>query len=104
MLSRKDVYHYECMDSWERFYEKSLLDKEAFYSSLNMEDIRDVDYKHAKRVFKNLNSKHVGDYHHLYVQSDTLLLADIFENFRNKCIEIYELDPAYFFPAYHHLD
>ena len=50
-------------------------------------------------MFKNLNNKNVGDYHDLYNQSDTLLLADVFENFRNKCIEIYELDPAHFLSA-----
>ena len=60
-----------------------------------MEDITDVDHRHAKRVFKNLNNKNLGDYHDLYVQSDTLWLADVFKNFRNKCIEIYELDPAH---------
>ena len=87
------------MDSWERFDEISLPDKEAFYSSLNMEDITDVDYRHAGRVFKNLNNKNLGHCLDLYVQSDTLLLADVFENFRSKCIEIYELDPAHFLPA-----
>ena len=61
-----------------------------------MDDIADVDYRHAKRVFKNLSYKNLGDYHDLYVQSDTLLLADIFENFRNMCIKVYELDPAHF--------
>ena len=66
------------------------------YSSQNMEDIRDVDHRHAKRVFKNLNNKNVGDYHDLYVQSNTLLLADIFKKFRNMCIKVYELDPADF--------
>ena len=60
-----------------------------------MENITDVDYRHAKRVFKNINNKNLGDYHDLYVQSDTLLLG----NFRNKCIEIYELDPTHFLPA-----
>ena len=85
------------MDGWDRFDETSLPDKEAFYSSLNLEDITDVDHRHAKRVFKSLNNKNLGDYHNLYVQSDTLLLADVFENFRNKCIEIYELDPDHFF-------
>ena len=74
----------------------NLPDKEAFYSNLNMEDITDVDYKHAKRVFKNLSNKNLGDYHDLYVQSDILLLADVFENFRNMCNKIYELDPAHF--------
>ena len=96
LVLRKGVYPYEYMDSWERLDETSLLDKEAFYSSLNMEDITDVDHRQAKRVFKNLNNKNLGDYHNLYVQSDILLLADVFENFRNKCIEIYELDSAHF--------
>ena len=61
-----------------------------------MEDITDVDYRHAKRVLKNFNNKNTGQYHDLYVQSDTSLLADVFENFRNKCIDIYVLDPAHF--------
>ena len=87
------------MDSWERFDEISFPDKEGFYSSLNMEDTTDVDHRHAKRVFKTLNNKNLGDHHDLYVQSDTLLLADVFENFRNKCIEINELDPANFLSA-----
>ena len=84
------------MDSWERFSETSLPEKEAFYSSLNMEHITDVDHRYAKRVFKSLNNKYLGDYHDLYVQSDALLLADIFENFRTMCIKLYELDPAHF--------
>ena len=99
LILRKDVYPYEYMDSWERFDETSLPNKEAFYSSLKMEYIIDVDYRHGKKVFKNLNNKNLGNYHGLYVQSDTLLLADVFENFRNKCIEIYELDPAHFLSA-----
>ena len=64
-----------------------------------MEDITDVDHRHAKRVFKNLNNKNLGDYHDLYVQSDTILLADVFENFRNMCIKVYELDLAHFLSA-----
>ena len=83
LLLRKGVFPYEYMNSWERLNETSLPDK-AFYSSLNMKDITDVDYRHAKRVFKNLNNKNLGDYHDLYVQSDTLLFAGVFENFRNK--------------------
>ena len=77
------------MDSWERFDETPLSDKEAFYSSLNMEDITDVDHRHAKRAFKNLNNKNLGDYHDLYIH----------ENYRNKCTEIYKLDPAHFLSA-----
>ena len=99
LLLIKGVYPYEYMSSWETFDETSLPDKEAFYNSLNMEDITDLDHRHAKRVFKNLNNKNLGDYHDLYVQSDSLLFADVFENFRNKCIEINELDPAHFLSA-----
>ena len=88
LLLRREVYPYEYMDSWERFNETSLPDKKAFYSELNLEDITDKDYAHAQKVFKELKLKNLGDYHDLYVQSDTLLLADAFENFRNKCIKI----------------
>ena len=62
-----------------------------------MEDITDVDYRHANNVFKKFKVKNLGEYHDLYVQSDTLLLDDVLENFENKCIEIYELDPAHFY-------
>ena len=72
--------------------EISFPDKEAFYGNLNMEDITDADYSHRKTVFEYLINKNVGDYHDLYVQSDTLLLADVFENFKNMCIKVYELD------------
>ena len=85
LLLRKGVYPYKYMDSWERFDETSLSDKEAFYSNLHMEDIKDVDHRHANNVFKNFKLKHLGEYHDLYVQSDTLLPADLFENFRNMC-------------------
>ena len=87
------------MDSWKRFDETSLPDKEAFYSNLNMEDITDVDYRHANKVFNEFRLKNLGEYHDLYVQRDTLLLADVFENFRNMCIKVYELDPAHFLSA-----
>ena len=96
LLLRKGVYPYRHMDSWERFDDTSLRDKEAFYISLNLENITDIDYRHAKRVFKILNNKNLGDYHDLFVQSDTLFLADVFEKFKNKFIEVYELDPAHF--------
>ena len=61
-----------------------------------MEDITDKDYEHAQKVWKVFEIKNLSEYHDLCVQSDTLLLADVFENFRDKCIEIYELDPAHF--------
>ena len=85
------------MDNWEKFNETSLPEKEHFYSHLNMEDIiTDADYEHAKKFCKDFEIKNLGEYHAMYVQSDTLLLADVFENFRNMCLEIYELDPAKF--------
>ena len=87
------------MDSWERFNETPLSDKEAFHSSLNMENITDIDYRHGNNLFKKFRLKNLGEYHDLYVQSDTLLLADVFENFRSMCIKVYELDPAHFLPA-----
>ena len=61
-----------------------------------MGDITDVDYRHAKRVLKYFNNKNPGDYHDLCIQSNTSLFAGVYESFRNKCIEIYELDPAHF--------
>ena len=99
LLLRKGVYPYEYMDSWQRFDETLLPHKEAFYRNLNMEDITDIDYRQAKAVFEYLITKNLGDYHDLYVQSDTLFLADVFENFRNMCIKVYELDPAHFLYA-----
>ena len=79
------------------FDEISLLDKEAFYSGLSMENITDIDHRHPDKVFKKFMSKYLGNYHYLHVQSVTLLFSDIFENLINKCVEIHELDPAHFY-------
>ena len=84
------------MNNWERFNEISLPSKESFYSNLNMENIEDIDYRHGNNVFNKFKLNNLGDYHDLYVQSDTLLLADVFENFRDMCLKEYELDPAHF--------
>ena len=92
LLLREGVYPYEYMDSWERFNETSLPSKKIFYSELILEDIGDKDYEHTQKVFKEY-CENIGDYHDLYVQTDTLLLANVFENFTDKCLEIYELDP-----------
>ena len=96
MLLRKGVYPYEYMDGWDKFNETSIPSKESFYSNLTIENISETDYRHANNVFKTFKLNNLGDYHDLYVQSDTLLLADVFENFRKACIKTYELDPAYF--------
>ena len=99
LLLRKGIYPYEYMESWQRFHERCLPFKSKFYSNLTLENITDIDYRHTNRVFKKFKLKNLSDYHDLYVQSDTLLLPDVFENFRNKCIEIYQLDPAHFLSA-----
>ena len=87
------------MDSWERFDENTIPPKEAFYSELNLENITDKDYEFVKKVCEVFGIKKLGEYHDFYVQTDTLLLADIYENFRNMCLDIYELDPVYFVSA-----
>ena len=84
------------MDSWEKFDETTLPPKEAFYSNLNLEDISDEDSTHAQKVWDVFEINNTDDYHDLYVKSDTLLLADVYENFRNMCSEKYQLDPTYF--------
>ena len=88
----KGVYPYEYMNDWQKFNETSLSEKEDFYSHLNMKDITDADYAHAKRVCKDLEIKNSGEFQDLNVQSDTLLLADVFQNLRNTYLEIYETD------------
>ena len=84
------------MDGWDKFNETSIPSKESFYSNLTMENITETDYIHANNVFKTFKLNNLGDYHDLYVQTDTLLLVDVFENFRKACIKTYELDPAHF--------
>ena len=87
------------MGDWEKFKETSLPEKVNFYSDLTMEDITYADYVHAKRVCKDFGIKNLGESHDLYVQSNTLLLTDVFEIFRNMCLKIWELDPVKFFSA-----
>ena len=99
LLLRKGVYSYEYIDNFERFSKTTLPDKDDFYSNLNMESITDIEYRYAKNVFHKFNNNKLGVYHDFYVQSDTLLLADVFINFRKVCFDIYELDPAHFLSA-----
>ena len=87
------------MDSWKRCKEESLPDKEYFYSELNKERITNEDHANAQKVWDTFKIKKLGEYHDLRVQSDTTLLADIFESFRDKCKEIYNLDTAHFLSA-----
>ena len=85
---RKVVYRYEYIDDCEKFNEISLPKYVDFYSNLCIDDITDTDYNHAKRVSKDFEIKNLGEYHDLYFISNTLLLADVFENFRKICLEI----------------
>ena len=99
MLLRKGVYPYECLDSWEKFDETTLPPKKDFYKELNLEGISDEDYAHPQKVWEVFEINNRGEYHDVYVKSDTLLLADVYENFRNMCLDIYGLDPVYFVSA-----
>ena len=99
LVKRKGVYPYEYMDSLERFKENKLPSKKSFYSRLTGEDISNKDYEHALNVWDVFEMKNLKDYHDLYNVTDVLLLADVFENFRNICIENYKLDPAHYYTA-----
>ena len=99
LVTRKGVYPYEYMDSLERLKENKLPPKESFYSRLTDEHISDEDYQHAQKVWEAFDMEHLQDYHNLYNETDVLLLADVFENFRNICIKNYELDPAHYYTA-----
>ena len=96
---RKGVYPYDYMDSPERLLETQLPPKSAFYSKLNNKDITDEDYTHAQKIWKEFGMKTMKDYHDLYLELDVLLLADVFENFREVCLNNYKLDPAWYLTA-----
>ena len=98
LMVRKGVYPYDYMDSFDKFNEK-LPPKEEFHSILNDEHISDEDYKHAQHVWNTFSLKNMGEYHDLYLASDILLLADVFENFRKTCLEYYKLDPCHYFTS-----
>ena len=99
LLLGKGVFPYEYMDSWKKFDETTLPPKEDFYSELNLEGVSDKDYAHDQKVWEVFEINNCGEYHDLYVQSDALFLADVSGKFRNKCIEIYGLDPSHFLSA-----
>ena len=99
LLYKKGIYPYEYMDTWSKFSETSLPPKEEFYSSLADEHITEDEYNHAKKVWETFDCKTLGDYHDLYVKTDTALLADVFENFRELCLKKYKLDPAHYFTS-----
>ena len=99
LMKQKGIYRYDFMDSFNKFKLKKLPTKEEFYSILNDEHISDEDYNHAENIWNTFDIKNMGEYHDLYLKSDVLLLADVFENFRKTCLEYYKLDPFHYFTS-----
>ena len=99
LLLQKGDYPYEYMDSWKKFNKLVPIDKKYYYSELNDADISHNDIADVKNVCNTFKIKNFGEYHHLYLKSDTALLADLFENFRDKCLDINKLDPTYYLSA-----
>ena len=99
LLKQKGFYPYEYMNTEEKFKDKELPPRKAFYSKLSGRGITKTDYKHAWNVWNTFNMKTFKDYHEPYNDTDVLLLADVFENFRDLCLKNYELDPVYYYTA-----
>ena len=99
LLIRKGIYPYEYMNSWDRFNDNKLPSEDKFYSNLNMSGVSDKEYENACKVWKELAIKNMGEYHDLYLRTDVILLANVFEPFRNVCMDNYGLDPAHFYTA-----
>ena len=99
LIKQKGFYPYEYMNTEEKFNNTKLPPQEAFYSKLSGKGITEKNYKHACNVWNTFKMKTFKDYHKLYNETDVLLLADVFENFRNLCLKIYGLDPVYYYTA-----
>ena len=99
LLTRKGVYPYEYVNSWDRFNETHLPPIDAFYSNLNISSIIEEDYQHAQRVWKEFGIHNLGNYHDLYLRTDVVLLANVYEAFRDTCLRHYKLDPAHFYTS-----
>ena len=99
LLTRKGIYPYEYVNSWDRFEESQLPPTDVFYSNLNMSSISEEDYQHAQRVWKEFGICDLGDYHDLYLRTDVVLLANVYEAFRDTCLKHYKLDPAHFYTS-----
>ena len=99
ILKQKGFYPYEYMNTEEKFNDTKLPPREAFYSKLSGRGITEKDYKHAWNVWNSFKMKTFKEYHELYNKTDVLLLADVFENFRDICLKNYGLDPVYYFTA-----
>ena len=99
LIKRKGVFPYDHLDSIQKFDESRLPLKDAFFNRLNNKAISEEDYMHADVVWRTFQCQTLRDYHDIYLKSDVLLLADVFEKFRSTCLNHYQLDPAHFFTA-----
>ena len=99
LLVHKGIYPYEYMSSWDRFEETALPPPEAFYSKLNMVGVSSDDYAHARSVWTEFGLRNLGEYHDLYLETDVILLANVFKAFRGVCLKNYGLNPAHFYMA-----
>ena len=99
LLIKKGIYPYEYMTDWDKLKEMKLPPREAFYSKLNMSGVGNEDYEHVNRIWKKFGLKDLGEYHDLYLKTDVILLANVFEAFRKVCLKNYGLDPAHFYTA-----
>lgn len=99
LVTRKGIFPYEYVDSWEKLEDKCLPPKDEFYSHVSGESVSDDDYDFAKKIWSEFNCKTLGEYSDLYLKTDVLILSDVFENFRDVCMETYKLDPAWYFTS-----
>ena len=96
LVKEKRVYPYGYMDSFKKFSENKLPDKSKFFSSLKDECISGKDYQRANNAWNALKMNTMVDYHDLYLKTDVLLLADVFEKFIKTCLDYYGLDPCHY--------
>ena len=99
LLKQKGFFPYDYMDDIEKLKDTKPPTQEAFYSKLTNHGINNYNYQHVLNIWKTFKMKTFKDYLELYNISDVLLLADVYENFRDICLKNYGLDPVYYFTA-----
>ena len=99
LVKQKGVYPCKYMDSFKKFSEDKLPDRRRFFSSLKDVCISVKDYLKANNTWNVFKINTMGNYHDLYLKTDVLLLADVFEKFINTCLDYYGLDPCHYFSS-----
>ncbi|CAB4031136.1 uncharacterized transposon-derived, partial [Paramuricea clavata] len=99
LVTQKGIFPYEYLDDISKLNVEGLPSRDKFYSSLYESEVKEEDYQRALKVWDHFKMKTMRDYHDLYLETDVLLLADVFENFRRTCLENYKLDPAHYISA-----